>query len=78
MDKLLRYLTEEITGNKDIEISQEDTEGVTNYTIKAPQSVMGMLIGKSGKTIRAIRSVCKARAIIDQTNINIRLEEKAE
>mgnify|MGYP001582534498 CR=1 FL=1 len=74
MLNLLKNLTLGLTG-QEIPIEEKEVEGVMVYTIKAPKEVMGILIGKSGKTIRAIRNVAKARAIIDQTRISIDLEE---
>lgn len=75
MENLLKYLCEQITGNDTISIVVEESEGIITYTIHAPKEVMGLLIGKGGKTIRAIRSLCKARAIIDQTRISVQLSE---
>lgn len=75
MKKLLAYITENLTGSKDVEIEETEDQGVKIYTIKAPKEVMGMLIGKEGRTARAIRSLAKAKAIIDQVNVNIRIEE---
>lgn len=74
MLNLLKNLTQGLTG-QEIPIEEKEIEGIMVYTIKAPKEVMGILIGKSGKTIRAIRNVAKARAIIDQTRISIDLEE---
>lgn len=76
MLKLLEYLTREITDNKNIEVTETDTDGVKTYTVHAPKEVMGLLIGKEGKTIRAIRSLARARAIIDQEKVFVNIEEK--
>lgn len=76
MKDLLTYLTHGITGNSDITIEEsEDTEGIKTYLIKAPKEVMGLLIGKQGKTIQAIRTLCKTRAIVEGTRISVQLEE---
>ncbi|HBL51608.1 MAG: hypothetical protein A3D24_00225 [Candidatus Blackburnbacteria bacterium RIFCSPHIGHO2_02_FULL_39_13] len=77
MISLLEYLIKEITGNEDISINEETSSDVQVYYIKAPSSVIGSIIGKNGRTIRAIRSICRARAIKDQVNIAIRVEESA-
>lgn len=76
MLKLLEYLTRAVTGNDQVEVSQSEQEGTAVYTINAPKEVMGLLIGKEGKTIRAIRSLARARAIVDQQKIFVNLEEK--
>ncbi len=75
MQNLLKYITREITGNKKIEVAMETSENVNVYTIKAPKDVMGILIGKSGRTIRAIRALARTRAIKDNENISVELQE---
>lgn len=82
MQKLLEYITREITGNEKIEVGMESLDpssnsGLNIYTIKAPKEVMGILIGKSGRTIRAIRSLARARAIKENENISVELQEVA-
>lgn len=76
MQDLLAYITTNITSNSDIEVTEAEVGGVHEYTIRAPKKVMGLLIGKEGRTIRAIRSLARARAIVEQTNIMVKLEEK--
>ncbi len=75
MKNLLEYITQNITGNKDIKVVESEEDGVHQYVIKTPKDVMGLLIGKEGRTIRAIRSLARARAIVDKVNINVNLEE---
>lgn len=76
MIDLLTYITTNISGNKDIEVVKNEIGGVHEYTVHAPKEVMGLLIGKEGRTIRAIRSLARARAIVEQVNITVKLEEK--
>ena len=75
MLNLLEYLTTEISGSK-TRVESQESEGVILYTIFVPQEKMGLLIGKSGKTIRAIRSLARARAVVDQTRITVQLQEE--
>lgn len=75
MEKLLEFITRELTGNKDIQVERQDSGDLQIYVIRAPKEVMGLLIGKGGKTIRAIRSMARARAIVDQVSVAVRLEE---
>lgn len=76
MLKLLEYLTRSITGDNEINVTVSESEGVNTYTVHAPKEVMGLLIGKEGKTIRAIRALARARAIVDQEKVFVNLEEK--
>ncbi|MBI4029228.1 MAG: KH domain-containing protein [Candidatus Blackburnbacteria bacterium] len=76
MIDLLTYITTHITGNNDIEVREDLVDGMHEYTISAPKDVMGLLIGKEGRTIRAIRSLARSRAIIERINISVKLEER--
>lgn len=76
MIDLLSYITKSITGNEDIEVTESEENGIKEYVVHAPQAVMGLLIGKEGRTIRAIRSLARARAIVEKINISVHLEEK--
>ena len=75
MKELLEYITQNITGNNNIKVIEEETEGVKLYRIIAPQEIMGLLIGKQGKVIKAIRTLGKTRAMVDGTRVSIQLEE---
>lgn len=77
MIDLLTYIAKSITGKDEIEITEEEVNGQKIYTIKTPKEVMGILIGKQGRTIHAIRLLARARAIKEQTSIRIELEEKS-
>lgn len=76
MIELLEYITQTLTGNKDIKVEKDASGDLVIYTIKAPKEVMGLLIGKGGRTINAIRTLARARAITDQEKIALRLEEQ--
>lgn len=76
MKQLLEYLAKSLTGDEDIVIEEQKQGDSKIYTILAPQEVMGILIGKEGKTIRAIRALTRARAIVDQEKVFINLQGK--
>lgn len=75
MQNLLEFLSSEIAGQP-LRVEMEEVDGIQLYTIFVPKENMGLLIGKGGKTIRAIRSIAKARAIVDQLRVNIQLQEE--
>lgn len=74
MQDLLEYIVKKLTG-EEATVSATSENNLNVYTIRAPKAVMGLLIGKGGKTIHAIRALARARAIKDQENINLVLEE---
>jgi predicted RNA-binding protein YlqC (UPF0109 family) len=71
MEELLKYLVENITGNSKIKISKSEEEGNVNFTIKPPDDVVGLIIGKAGKTIKAISSLLKVRATLEKKRVNV-------
>lgn len=76
MEKLLEFITREITGKKGIKVEKTNSGDLKIYLITAPKEVMGILIGKEGRTIRAIRALARARATVDKEAVAVRLEEK--
>lgn len=76
MKKLLAFLVEKITGNKDFKIQESEEEGRADYLILAPQEIVGMIIGKGGKTIKAIRNLLKVRATLEKKAVSVSVEEK--
>jgi len=75
MDDLLTFLAKGITGEKEIKVVQEENNGFINYNIIAPKEAIGLLVGKGGKTIRAIRNVLKVRAILEKKAVGVMVSE---
>jgi uncharacterized protein len=76
MKKALEYIVSQIVENPDkVEITEQEDQGMTNFTITVDPSDMGRVIGKNGKIIRAIRNVIKISAIKQNKKINIALSE---
>jgi predicted RNA-binding protein YlqC (UPF0109 family) len=76
MRELLEFLVEKITGSKDFAIEENQEEDRSDFIIKVDPSVFGLVIGKGGNTIRAIRNALKVRAIIEKKGINVSVVEK--
>lgn len=77
MKDFLTFLVNELTGNKEIDVEEKTEDSLQTYVIRAPKEVMGLLIGKEGRTIKAIRKLAFAKAIIEQIQINVTIEEKS-
>ncbi|MBI4157839.1 KH domain-containing protein [Candidatus Woesebacteria bacterium] len=75
MEDLLTFLAKGITGEKEIKVVQEENNGFINYNIIAPKEAIGLLVGKGGKTIRAIRNVLKVRAILEKKAVGVMVSE---
>lgn len=78
MKKALEHIVSQIVEDpKQVEIGEQEDNGMVNFTIKVAPSDMGKIIGKSGKVIRAIRNVIKISAIKQNKKINIALSESS-
>lgn len=76
MKKALSYIVSAITDDpKQVEITEEETDGVINFTVTVAKEDMGKIIGKNGKVIKAIRNVVKIPAIKLEKKIYISLSE---
>lgn len=77
MQDLVEYLVKNITGSNAIQVVPEESEGFTNYKIIAPKEFMGILVGKEGRTIRAIRNILKVKATLEGVAAGVSVEEAA-
>jgi len=78
MKKLLKYLVKSTTGLEGFKITETDEDGRILFTIVTKPDTAGLIIGKQGKTIKAIRSVLKIKATLDKKMVNISVEEEGE
>lgn len=79
MKDTLLYIISQIVDNPDeVDISEDDIDGVITYTVSVAKDDMGKVIGKEGKVIRSIRNVMKIKAMKQNKRINITLSETAQ
>jgi len=75
MKDLLTYLLSKITGSTDFEIKEIDTEeGKITFEVTANPEIIGLIIGKEGKTIKNIRKILSIRATKEKTGVNISVQ----
>jgi len=76
MKEFLEYLIKEIsTKPEEVKVEETQDNGFYTYSIRVSEDDMGVVIGKDGKTIRALRNLAKAKAIKDNVRIQVVLEE---
>lgn len=76
MKKLLEYILSAILDNDDYQIEVDDaTEGFTKLKIQTVPENMGIIIGKNGKMIKAIRTLLKTKATLDRVGFSLEVEE---
>ncbi len=79
MKKALDYIISNIVDEpKKVEITEEEKDGIINFTITVAKEDMGKVIGKNGKVIKAIRNVVKIPAIKQGKKIYITLAEEPQ
>lgn len=60
---------------EEVEITEEENQGIVNFTIKVATEDMGKVIGKEGKVIKAIRNVMRIPGVLQSKKIYITLAE---
>lgn len=72
MKQLLEYIVPNIVNHpEDVVITEEESDGSVNLSIKVNPEDMGRVIGKSGKVIKAIRQIGRIIAIKKGLRVNI-------
>lgn len=74
MKDLLTYIVSGIVNNPDaVVVEENESEGNVELTLTVDPADMGIVIGKGGQTIRAIRKLLAVRAIAENVRVNLQL-----
>ena len=77
MKELLEFIIENLLGNKDFSVEESiDEKGFNNLIVYLNSKDIGLIIGKNGATIKAIRSLLRVRAILGKYAFSLNLQEK--
>ena len=74
MQDLLSYIITGITGNS-AEIQESRENGSVVFSVKIPKDQVGIVIGRGGKTINAIKNIIKIMAIKEGVRIDVQINE---
>lgn len=78
MKDLLNFIvTSLVTKPEAVLVDEQKEEGNVNLMLTVDPSDMGIIIGKGGQTIRAIRKLLTVRAIAENVRVNLQLAEPA-
>lgn len=78
MKDLLNFIvTSLVTKPEAVLIDEHTHEGMVDLNLTVDPSDMGLIIGKNGQTIRAIRKLLTVRAIAENVRVNLQLTEPA-
>ena len=79
MKDTLHYIVTSIVDHPDqVNIDENEENGITNLIVKVAKEDMGKVIGKEGKVIRSIRNIMKIKAMKENKRINITLAESTQ
>jgi len=79
MREFLEFLIKEISSKpEEVTVKEIKDDEIFIYEIGVSDEDMGVVIGKEGKTIKALRNLAKAKAIKDDIRIQIVLEESTQ
>lgn len=75
MKKLLEYILKNIVKEDSFEIKETNDNGQTHFDILAKPDSIGLIIGKNGRTIKAIQNILRVKARLDKTSVFINVQE---
>ena len=72
LEKLLLVLARSLVEEPDaVEVSGTETDSRVDLELRVAQEDMGKIIGRQGRTIRAIRTVVKAASVKLEKRVNV-------
>lgn len=76
MKDLVEYIVKKIVTSPDEVMVEEISDyGNVTLTLSVNPADMGMVIGKAGQTIKAIRKLLTVRAMADNVRVNLQIKE---
>jgi len=77
MKKLLEHILSSITEKDNFQVEETKQDSVINYNILVNPEVIGLIIGKSGRTIKAIQNILRVKARLEKTSVFLNITEKS-
>ena len=79
MEKLLKFIVKSISSKpKEVKVeAQEGEGGLIEFHLQANSEDLKIIIGKKGRTIRAIRNLLKLKAFKEGKKINLVIDEES-
>jgi hypothetical protein len=70
MKELLEFIIKNILGkDSKFEIIEEDNGSIVTLTVKTEEKDGGLVIGKQGKVIKAIRNILRIKATLEKKKV---------
>lgn len=80
MKTLLEFLIAKITNTKaetDFDVTEESVDGKAVLNVTAKPEIVGLIIGKEGKTIKNIRKIVSVKAVLENKSVNISVNPRS-
>jgi predicted RNA-binding protein YlqC (UPF0109 family) len=74
MKELLSHMVSGILG-EEVVVREESENGFYTFFVEVPKDKVGMVIGKGGKTINALKNILKIIAIKENVRVDIQVNE---
>jgi predicted RNA-binding protein YlqC (UPF0109 family) len=79
MRNLLEFILLHLVKHPDaIEVTETEMADHTEFTLKVHPEDIGRIIGRQGRTIQAIRTLAKVRAIQDNLRVRINVDDSVD
>lgn len=79
MKDLLEYIVKNLVGKKEaVTIDETSSGGEVQLILTVDPEDMGIVIGKNGQTIKAIRRLLGVRAMAESVRVNLQLNDVGE
>ncbi|MGB3680930.1 MAG: KH domain-containing protein [Rubrobacteraceae bacterium] len=76
LEDLVRFLTKSLVDDPDqVEVSGTEDDSRVGLQIKVAQEDIGKVIGRQGRTIKAIRTLTKAASVKAGKRVNIEVQD---
>lgn len=76
MHDLIDYIVKSLVTNPEaVQIQQTEEDGAQIFILSVAPEDMGIVIGKSGQTIKSIRKLMAVRAMADGSRVYLRLND---
>jgi uncharacterized protein len=76
LESLLRFLARSLVDEPEkVEVSGRETDSRVDLTLRVAQGDMGKVIGRRGRTVKAIRTVMKAASVKENKRVNVEVSD---
>lgn len=75
MKELLSYILENITEKGKFEITEESEGDQISLRVLADPAIIGLIIGKSGNTIKAIQNILRIKGRMENKFVHLNVSE---